>query len=220
MDSKANPESQALELLREAEAYREVAHQMCVTTPGEYSSAADELRGIKARLKELDEREKAITRPINASLRDIRALFKRPKNVLESVEREIKAVMVDYDREQERARRTEQAKLEAAARKERERLAERARKAEESGRTEKSAQLEMQAQSVVAPIAQEAKPKVEGISYRERWTFEITDQIQLPREYLMPDEKRIGQVVRAMKGDACIPGVTVRSVREVAARSA
>lgn len=52
-------------------------------------------------------------------------------------------------------------------------------------------------------------PKLEGVQERVSWKFEITDESLIPREYLMPDEKKIGGVVRAMKGETRIPGIRV-----------
>lgn len=70
----------------------------------------------------------------------------------------------------------------------------------------------------VAPVPVEPPtPKVEGVSYREVWEFEIVNEALIPREYLVPDLKRIGGVIRAMKGSAQIPGVRAYSRRVVAA---
>ncbi len=61
----------------------------------------------------------------------------------------------------------------------------------------------------VAPVQAAPVEKPEGVSYRENWKFEIKSPDVLPREFLMPDEKKIGQVVKAMKGATKIPGVFV-----------
>lgn len=69
--------------------------------------------------------------------------------------------------------------------------------------------LQTVAASVVAPVLERETPKVKGVSGRRVWKFRIRDASKLPREYLLPDEKRIGAVVRAMKGDTRIEGVEV-----------
>jgi phage-related minor tail protein len=51
--------------------------------------------------------------------------------------------------------------------------------------------------------------KTAGISYTEKWNFEITDEKLIPRDYLIPDEKKIRTIVKAMKGATNIPGVRV-----------
>jgi hypothetical protein len=51
--------------------------------------------------------------------------------------------------------------------------------------------------------------KTSGITYTEKWNFEITDEKLIPRDYLVPDEKKIRTIVKAMKGATNIPGVRV-----------
>ena len=60
---------------------------------------------------------------------------------------------------------------------------------------------------VVAP----ADPviKAEGVTGVDHWGFEVTDESLIPREYLVPDLKKIGGVVRAMKGQVQIPGIKI-----------
>lgn len=48
----------------------------------------------------------------------------------------------------------------------------------------------------------------------------ISDASLLPREFLMPDEKRIGQMVRMMGAETRIPGVVVTEKIVVSARAA
>jgi hypothetical protein len=83
-----------------------------------------------------------------------------------------------------------------------------------AGRTEdraaaKVANLEAAAISAVAPIIQTEIPKVQGVARKRVWKFRVDDASKLPREFLMPDEKKLTGYVRAMKGDARIPGITV-----------
>lgn len=63
------------------------------------------------------------------------------------------------------------------------------------------------------------KPKAEGIYTTERWTYEITDINKLPREYLLPDEKKIRTVVSAMKDLTNIPGVKVFKTTGIGSRN-
>lgn len=52
------------------------------------------------------------------------------------------------------------------------------------------------------PVARAA-----GTAVRRPWKFEITDPTLIPREYLIPDEKKIGELARSLKEKAAIPGV-------------
>ena len=66
-------------------------------------------------------------------------------------------------------------------------------------------------------MAQQAAPRVGGISIPKVWTFEITDEALIPREYLLIDESRIRRVVTALKKDTNIPGVRVFEQKRIAA---
>jgi hypothetical protein len=48
-----------------------------------------------------------------------------------------------------------------------------------------------------------------GMSLVEEWGYEIVNPALLPREYLMPDLKKIAARVKSMKSEANIPGVKV-----------
>jgi hypothetical protein len=55
----------------------------------------------------------------------------------------------------------------------------------------------------------EKPEEVAGISYAAVWMFEIVDRNAIPREFLMPDDKKIRQYVKAMKGAGEIPGIRI-----------
>jgi vancomycin resistance protein YoaR len=61
----------------------------------------------------------------------------------------------------------------------------------------------------VRPVVAEEVAKPAGVSYRENWQYTIVDEAVLPREFLMPDESKIGKVVKAMKAATKIPGIKV-----------
>jgi hypothetical protein len=119
-----------------------------------------------------------------------------------------------YDREQERIAREKQLKEQAEHDKrdaeEKRQLAELARKAGEKQLAKEIEAAPSEAPPVFVP---KETPKVPGLSYREDWKFEIVDATVLPREYLIPDESKIGKIVRALKATTYIPGVRVFSVK-------
>lgn len=191
-----------------------------VSSDADLEAAAAQLRDVKALQKDADAAQKAVTQPLEQQKKAAIAWFRdRIVSKLEGAESRLKRGILAYQQEQERIRREQQRAAEEAARKERERLERQAAKAEAAGRAEKAEQLAERAQTVVAPVIDTAPPKVAGVSTRETWRFEITDQGVLPREYLVPDEKKIGAVVRALKGDAAIPGVRVYAEQTLAAAS-
>lgn len=191
-----------------------------IVTAQDYEDSAGMLKKVMASKKRLEDLRTAITGPLNASLKAVNDLFRAPAEKLVAVERQIKGEIGRYADEQDRIRREEQRKADEEARKQREKLEAQARKAEESGKAEKAETLQQRAETIVAPVIQREPPKVTGVSMREVARFEITDASQLPREYLVPDEKKIRGVVAALKTGANIPGVRVWMERQVAAGAA
>lgn len=51
------------------------------------------------------------------------------------------------------------------------------------------------------------KATAAGVATRKLWKFEIVDVSLIPREYLIPDEKKIGELARTLQGKAALPGV-------------
>ncbi len=100
----------------------------------------------------------------------------------------------------ERRRIAEEKQLAAAAR------------AEEAGQHEKAESI-LSRPTPVAPVSvaptpvAQAAPKIEGLQRRTTWGYEITDEDALPREFLTPDRKKIGQHVRAHKAKTDVPGL-------------
>jgi len=65
----------------------------------------------------------------------------------------------------------------------------------------------------VAPPVVKAAPKAAGISFRNDWKFEIENKKKIPLHLMMPNEKLIGQLVRAQKADFNEPGIKTWPVR-------
>lgn len=153
--------------------------------------------------KKTDEAHKAVTKQINSFL-----------DPLKEAEKIVKKKLGDYRTVQERKRREEeQRKLaELKARAEDQLLEEAEANGDESILDEEI--------MVAKPDLETEIPAMKGISFTTVWHFQIVDVNQIPRDYMMPDEKKIGEVVRALKDKADIPGIRVFSEQQVGARSA
>lgn len=92
-------------------------------------------------------------------------------------------------------------------------------RAVESEKQSVAATLEVAAAVISAPVTANTAPTAKGISTRENWKFEITDINLIPREYMLVDEKKIGQVVKALKKDTNIAGIRAYPESAIAARS-
>jgi hypothetical protein len=144
---------------------------------------------------------------LHASLLAEKKKFTAP---LEDAEKIIKRTIAGYLDEQDRQRREAEA--------------ERARiEAEAKGDFAKAEAIAQEAVNVMeakidaAPAIPDA-PQAAGLSLTENWKFRIIDKSLIPLEYMVPDEVKIGRVVRALKSEAKIPGVSVYSEKSVSSR--
>lgn len=186
-----------------------------VSSPVNYADGAEYLKGVKQAAATLEATRRGITDPLNASIKKVNDFFRKPAERLAGIERIIKSKLLAYSQEQERIRMEQQRKLDAEAAAERQRLNDIAMRAAAKGQEDKAEQFSARAQQLVAPVAQIETPKVLGLSTREQWCFEILDARKVPDLYKMVDEKKIGALVRSMKGDAqALLGDGVRVYKE------
>jgi hypothetical protein len=212
-----------------------------ITAPDQYKTAADDLKTIKGKSKELDDLRKSMTKPLDDSKKRIMDLFRVPMERLADAESSIKSAMLTYQQEQERIRQAEEARLREIQRQEQIRIQQEqerirleqeairhaAEEAAKQGQTESAEILEMEAEVAaeeakkvdeqafavaVAPVVVAPTVRpISGISIRKIWTFRIVDAIQIPREYLLVDEPKLRKLAVAMKESAKVPGVVFYS---------
>lgn len=180
--------------------------------------ASETLKEIKRRMKVIDDRLEPSKKKAYGVYQDWNDLIKELKAPYLEKESDIKRELAAYDQAQERIRRERERELQEAARKaEEERQLLEAIAAESAGEKEVSEAI-MEAPVYVPPVVlQKTTPKVEGISYRENWTFRVTDPKKVPDEYKSIDMVKIGQVVRAMKAQTNIAGVEAYAEKIVSA---
>jgi len=237
-------------LLIDASKINDVAMAFEIDCDQMYELAGEELKKIKAKLKEYEEKRTSITGPINDALKAINDLFRGPKETLEQAETALKNGMNAYYQEQQRiadeARlKAEQEAREAKQKAERE-AAEKRKAAEEAEAKSKEAEQsgdEKAAQEAAAQAAiandkavnaevtatvttaaalpvKKAMPKVKGVSVRSKWTFEVTDFQALPDQYKLPNEKALRSLATSTKGSIEIAGVRFYDEKTVAAGTA
>ncbi len=195
-----------------------------IETAQKYRDSAADLSFIKKKAKELDEARRELTVPLDESKKKIIALFKKPLDFLKAAEVSVKKAQVGWHIDQEEKRRTEEARLAKIQREEAERLKAKAEKEAaraESLKTEKgkdAAKAKAAATAAVVPTVESKVEKIPGISTRTSWKFRIVKEADIPREYMIPDEVYIGQIVRAGKGKKQIPGIEIYSEDIIASR--
>lgn len=201
---------------------------LVVQSPEEYTATAEHLKTIK----EFQRRVIEWFRPLKSKANEAHAALCREEAKLLSPsktdETRIKLALTAYDTEQERVRREERVRLqqEQREREESERLAQAAALELQGTATGEAAYHEAAAQLLEQPLAlapvepqTPAAPKVQGLSYRETWTYEVISDALIPREYLKRDDVKIAGVVRALKSSASIPGIRVVCEKTPVART-
>lgn len=210
-------EEKALSIVDQAKAVK-------VTDPETYTAAGSLWKAIGDMIKEVKDTFDPICDAAHKAHKQ--AVEKRAKYLdpLTAAQKSVKGLMSAYDQEQDRLRREEQARLEAIARKqEEERRLQEAIAAEEElraqGATKEEAAHEAAAiinepVSVAPVVLPKATPKLAGGPvYRTIWKFRIINVNLIPRQYMVPDEKAIGGVIRSSQGKISIPGVTAYEER-------
>lgn len=190
-----------------------------ITDAKTLAEAADFMLEIKRRRKQWAEFNKPAKQKLDILKKE---LLDRERQIDEPLERAenqiIKPAMARFQQEDERRRREEEDRLRAEAKKKEEDA--RLREADmlaKDGHTE-LADAMLDAPVVVAPIVVPRTETPAGISYRDSWQFEILNPDAVPRQYLTIDEKKIGGVVRALKGETRIDGVRVWCEKTIAGR--
>ena len=143
-----------------------------------------------------------ITGPALKFKQSVDGLAKRLITPLEAAERTIKNKMNSYRREQEIQRLAAEKKAREAAETEQKRLA--AMAAEEG--------VDLPPEEAVPPAPIEptkdvVRTEAGTASVRRTWTFEVTDALQVPREFMKVDEQGIAAAIRA--GAREIAGVRI-----------
>lgn len=181
--------------------------------------AADFLLEIKRRRKQWAEFNKPAKQKLDALKKE---LLDRERQIDEPMERAenqiIKPAMSKFQQEEERRRKEEEDRLRAEAKRKEEDARLRDAEAMQADGHGELADAILAAPVVVAPVVVPRMETPAGISYRESWKFEVLDPNALPREYLAVDEKKIGGVVRALKGETRIAGVRVWMEKTIAGR--
>lgn len=179
----------------EANAVKAALADFPVTTKEQIELASGILVDVKGKARALEERLQEITRPLNAALASVRDLFRPALNAYSEVEVLLKRRIADAHMAIERANREA---MEAAA-------------------------AQMAAGNVLA-AAQAAtsmveRPAAEGVRTQEILTYRVVNALEVPREFLTVDDKKVRAHLAAHGEASKIPGIVIeKDVRIIAAR--
>lgn len=209
------------ELQTEALTTVERANALTVVDNDTRELAAELGRAVAGLYKRAEEWFAPMKRLAAQAHREICNKEKTVLDPLETAKRYLSGQVGRYDQAQERRRREEEARQQEAARQTAE--AEALRMAQETalvdaialeaaGDTETAEKVlnnPVPLPVVVVPpvVVPRTVPKTAGVATAVTWRFRITNPDLVPNDYKLIDEKKIGQVVRAMKNLTNIPGV-------------
>jgi hypothetical protein len=207
------------EVEKDTQLMTQEASALVIRTQKDFETAGSLRMKIKGKIKELDEKRKSITVPLDIAKKNIMALFNpiidRLNNGIEIIDQGV----IIFSDEQDRKARELQAKADQEARLAREKAEARARELEAQGKTERAQAMQAKADAVIAPVIIPATPKVAGQGIREIWDFEIVESSLIPRQYLIPDDAMIRKIANATKGKLDIPGIKIVSRKIVSGKS-
>jgi len=168
---------------READTERLHALSFAITNGDEYKAAVNLLKELSAKSREIDEKRKSATRPLDEAKAAVLGWWRPAVDNLQSAISTLRKSIAAFDS----ARAVREHEVAAAA-----------AKALVAGKPVD-----------VAAMAEVFDKQDSGVRYRTSWQYEIVDAALVPREYMQVNEVKIGTVVRALKDDCNIPGVRV-----------
>lgn len=155
-----------------------------IATPEQFQQAAAQYAEWKEAHAKLEASRKELTEPLNKTVKKINDRVRPALTFFDTALKLLKGIMGSYQfKEEQRQRKA----LEEAA--------ELAEEGDIAGATLAIARVESQ------------QPKIEGLSSRDDWDFEVIDASKLPRHLLVPDLVAIRAEVKAKKREDAIPGV-------------
>lgn len=184
------------------------AHGLTVSTREEAGQGADLLASLRSMIRQVEDQRKALTGPLNETIRKINAQSVEMSRPLKDAEASLRARLIAYAVAEKRAAAEA---AEEAARAEAEALAA-AENAREAG-------AEDVAEAIIAEVAAQPDPaalaKVAPIrstwgavaSIRHTWTFEVVEFALVPRQWLTLDEAKVKAAIKA--GVREIPGLHI-----------
>lgn len=207
------------ELQAKAVVQLEAAELIEIQSNEEYEKAGEFLKQVKAVKKEITATFAPIIKKAHEAHKEAKAQEKKHLEPLDKAETIIKPRIAAWIQECERKRIEKQRQLEEEARKRQEEEAlKAAAEAETQEEAEEIVQEAIEEKPVV--IAPKQHTKIEGIHTVKVKKFRIEDVSKINPKFMIPDEKKIGQLVRSLGKDAesIVGGIKVYFEEQVRSR--
>ena len=177
-----------------------VAATLDIRGDADLKTAAEALQTIAAQKKLIESRRQFFVKPLNDQVKKINDLFKPIAAKLGEVDIMIRTKVNKYRSDQAAIAAKEQKRLDDLAIKQQARLD---KKSEKTG---------VEAPKIIAPVVQPATTKVEGMTVRKTWTYEIVDEKLVPDDYYTIDPTKIRSAIKNEIRE--IPGIRIYQKEE------
>lgn len=181
--------------VKEAKELEEFLGGFSIDSQSELDFAAEALQKVAEKHDVLDAKRKSWVNPLNRVVKDINSTFKPVLDLLKKAETGLKGKIGDYHVKAER---------------------ERIRLLEKAGSASK--RNPAKADRLIEEAELLDVDKVEGLGIKMVWTGAVVDPKAIPREYLMPDVKKLLAVTQASATDPEIPGWRAWQVSQIRTR--
>ncbi len=183
------------EIVSETSSIVFTAEEMDILDESGMKDAADLLGVIARTKKKIEDKRQFFAKPLNEQVKKINTLFKGYMKPLEDAEIILKNKVIKYRQKQKKKQEQEEQRLKELVEQEK---------------------IEVPVPSF-KPQEKTVRSDMSTMSARKTWDFEIEDESQIPREYLMVDEKAIRKAVKS--GIRSIPGVKIYEKEGLSIRS-
>lgn len=174
--------------------------------PG-YVAACEAMKLIKKRQKDVKEYWGPLVKKAHEMHKELKGKENGFMNPLKEVYGDISSRASKYQSDKQAEAERKQREEEARQRKiEEDKKLEEAESLQDQGRPEEAEAVLCEPVNIAPPPLQSA-PKVDKVSYTEYWSFRITNEALIPREFLIPDEKMLRQHAKTWKSKAKVAGV-------------
>ena len=200
------------------------AHGAGITDSATAGKAADFILLLEREARHVEELRKTVKAPFLAAGRTLDRLLKtETSDRLAAAAGRVSRLLTDYQMQSIAAERAAREQAALAARQAADTLAVAART--DTALREQALALDHAAQqaeiAATAGLAALARTRSESgavADLKEEWTFDIVDLAQVPREWLMLDERKLRAAIRGPEGLRCIPGLRIRPEARTAVR--
>lgn len=172
--------------------------EIAVTTREQYQEAGDIIKVVNMKIKKVDEKRKQYTKPLDESKVAIMADAKAIMEPLERFVDEVKSKMLEFHKAETARIAEEQRKIDAEA------LA----KAKAEGASEVTVP--------VLAVEKKSHGELSTTSVVKRWTYEVTAESQVPREFLAIDSVKVRKAIA--EGARLITGLKVFQEESIVSR--